>query len=379
MMSLGKKLIIKTFAINSCFGLSGGGDVSTLPHSPRGAPLMFGDLDSEIQTWVRRTRIAGGVMNVRTLKAGAEAVITRHARHRLKKYGGHVEITDDVCRSILRRMGFVKRCGTKGVKQLPQDFDDIKAAFVEKVNNVFTKNAIPDALVINWDQTGVNMVPGGAWTMEEQGSQQVPIHGMDDKRQITVLLAVTKSGVLLPPQVIYAGKTDRCLPKDVFPVDWDVTCTETHWSNETSMVQFIDKVVVSYVNRVREGLPLSQCDQQAVAIFDVYKSHQSPSVISKLKENGITPLFVQACCTDRLQPLDLTVNRSYKELLKQRFHDWYTAQLLETMDGDAEEFTVDLKTSTIKPVHAQWLVSTHQEIGTRRDVIRCGFEKAGLL
>ena len=79
------------------------------------------------------------------------------------------------------------------MRQLPQDFDDIKAAIVDKVNNVITKDAIPDDLVINWDRTGVNMVPGGTWTMEEQGFQQVPIHGMDDKRQITVLLAVTKS------------------------------------------------------------------------------------------------------------------------------------------------------------------------------------------
>ena len=54
-------------------------------------------------------------------------------------------------------------------------------------------------LVVNWDQTGVNMVPGGQWTLESVGSKQVTIAGLDDKRQITVVLAATKDGNILPP------------------------------------------------------------------------------------------------------------------------------------------------------------------------------------
>jgi hypothetical protein len=47
----------------------------------------------------------------------------------------------------------------------------------------------------------------------EKGSKQVKMVGLNDKRQITALLACTKSGKLLPPQLIYAGKTDACHPK----------------------------------------------------------------------------------------------------------------------------------------------------------------------
>ncbi len=35
------------------------------------------------------------------------------------------------------------------------------------------------------------------------GSKQVAIKGYDDKRQMTVLLAISKAGELLPPQLIY--------------------------------------------------------------------------------------------------------------------------------------------------------------------------------
>ena len=72
------------------------------------------------------------------------------------------------------------------------------------------------------------MVPGGDWTMDVKGSKQVDIAGIDDKRQITALLTISKSGVLLPPQVLYAGKTEQCHPKFQFPKTWDVYHSENH-------------------------------------------------------------------------------------------------------------------------------------------------------
>ena len=87
--------------------------------------------------------------------------------------------------------------------------------------------------------------------MEEKGSKQVLIPRIDDKCQITLLLGITKQGTLLPPQLIYAGKTKRCVPQKVKnPDDWDVTFTETPWSNELSMLRYIDNVILPYVKEV---------------------------------------------------------------------------------------------------------------------------------
>lgn len=314
--------------------------------------------------------------------AGAEAIMTKLCKHKLEKFGGHIVITKHFARSLLSRMGFVKRKGTKSVKTLPSDFEDIKSKFVEKVNSVVKKYNVPDTLVLNWDQTGCQMVPGGEWTMDLKGSNQVSISGLDDKRQITVLLAVTKSGEMLPPQVIYAGKTERCLPKVDFPPEWDIYYTESHWSNEDSMLRFVKKVVIPYVNKIRELLPLVQVNQTAIALFDVYKAHRGETLLSLLKENGIIPLFIPAACTDKLQPLDLSVNYDYKEELKSHFHDWYASQIVNQVGddhGDVSTVVVDMKTSTIKPIHAKWLIETHENISIKTGVIQTGFRKAGLL
>jgi hypothetical protein len=141
---------------------------ASLPKSPRGKPLLLGEkLDEEVQNWIRKVRLNGEVVNARIVMAGAEAIVQKHARHKLSKYGGHIDIKKCFAVSILRHLGFDKRKGTKSVKQLPTDFEEIKHSYIEKITNV------PDSLIINWDETGCQLIPGGDWTMDQRGVQQV--------------------------------------------------------------------------------------------------------------------------------------------------------------------------------------------------------------
>jgi len=55
--------------------------------------------------------------------------------------------------------------------------------------------------------------------MDKEGSKRVEITALDDKCQLTLVLGVTKNGRYLPPQLIYAGKTSKCVPKVNFPSD----------------------------------------------------------------------------------------------------------------------------------------------------------------
>ena len=51
-------------------------------------------------------------------------------------------------------------------------------------------NILPD-LIINWDQTGLKIVPTGEWTMNLAGEKVISIVGSDDKREITAVLVGT--------------------------------------------------------------------------------------------------------------------------------------------------------------------------------------------
>ena len=123
-----------------------------------------------------------------------------------------------------------ERRGTTKAKVSVPEFNQAKELFLQEV---IAMEGIPIDLIFNWDQTGLNLVPVSSWTMTSTGSKRVEIQGLTDKRQITGVFCGTLLGEFLPPQLIYGGKTDRCLPTFKFPEDWLISHTQNHWSNES--------------------------------------------------------------------------------------------------------------------------------------------------
>lgn len=60
---------------------------------------------------------------------------------------------------------------------------------------------------MNWDHTGINIFFGCPWTMEEKDAKHVDCVELDNKWQITAVICATLSGIFLPIQLIYQGKT----------------------------------------------------------------------------------------------------------------------------------------------------------------------------
>ena len=156
------------------------------------------------------------------------------------------------------------------------------------------------------------MVPSGQWTFEKKGFQHVSIIGLDDKREITVLLVVSMAGEALPGQVIYQGTTNRCHPKYEFPGSWNITHTASHWSTENTTLEYIKTVLGSYFCMKRKELGLSE-KHQGLLIVDVFRAHRTDAVRKALEDENVYVLYVLTCYTDNLQPLDLTVNKSLKK------------------------------------------------------------------
>ena len=147
-------------------------------------------------------------------------------------------------------MKFVKRRGGSTRKIAVTNVEEVKEQFLLDIEAVVMMEEIPFDLILNWDQTGLHVVPGSTWMMEEKGCKRVEIIGMDDKRQITAVICGSPTGNLLPFQLIYSGTTKACLPKyDGITSDWHVTCTSNHWSNELQKKEYLELIIFPYVRQ----------------------------------------------------------------------------------------------------------------------------------
>ena len=229
---------------------------------------------------------------------------------------------------------------------------------------------IPSAMIINWDQTAMKLVPSSSRTMEKRGTKRVEIAAIDDKRQITAVFGCSLSGDFLPIQLIYKGTTPRCLPQVSFPKDWHITCTTNHWSTNATMIDYIKIIIIPYINEKRKEVKLGP-DHSALVLF---RGQCTEEMFKLLDENNILYVLVPANCTDRLQPLDLSVNKPAKDFMKAKFQDWYGSIVYKQLEDRCE--SVDLRLSTMKPLSAQCMYEYFQ---VHPEIIINGFTAAGIV
>jgi len=358
----------------------GTNDIASFPRKNVGKPLKLGDLDADVQKFIRNTRDNGGVVNRCLVMSTAKGIVLQKDCSLLSEFGGPIEITQAWANSFLNRMNYVQRKGTKAARKLPTDYEETRDEFYARIQEAVRKHNIPADMIVNWDQTGVPIVPVGGWTLEEAGSRQVAVVGLEDKRQITALLTISLAGELLPPQVLYQGKTEACHPNFPFPEEWDVHHTPSHWSTEESMKRYVDTIISPYMAGQRERLGLQE-NQKGLAIFDVYKAQRTESVLTKLQEANVIPVFVPASCTGELQPLDADggLNDALKKDMKSSFMTYYAESVAKEIEQNTiDDAKVDLRLSTLKPLHANWLLGAMDRLGGKKDLILRGWQRTGI-
>ena len=84
------------------------------------------------------------------------------------------------------------------------------------------------------------------------------------------------------------------------------------------MIDYVNKILLPYIREKRQQLSLDPV-YPSLVIFDRFRGQCTDKFLSLLKDNGIYILIVPANCTDRLQPLDVSVNKTAKEFLRRQF------------------------------------------------------------
>ena len=120
-----------------------------LPRKKMGRPLLIGDeADKELQEYVRYLRATGAAVNTAIVIASAEGILLSKDANILKR----ITLTKNWAKSLLARMGMVKRRVSSKAKVDIEKFEALKQGFLLDIKNVVNLEEISHDLIINWDQ-----------------------------------------------------------------------------------------------------------------------------------------------------------------------------------------------------------------------------------
>ena len=148
------------------------------------------------------------------------------------------------------------------------------------------------------------------------------------------------------------------------------------------MIQYVQEIIIPYVAKVREDVG---DDKRALVIMDNFKGQVTDGVSSLLDAHDIDVCLLPPNCTDRLQPMDISVNKPAKAFLKRKFELWYSEQVAAQREGhdiddlDSLEIQpIDMSLAIMKQVGAKWLVEMAEYISGNPQFIVNGFIEAGI-
>lgn len=174
-------------------------EVRQLPHQLRAHLLKLGEFDGKVKEYIHALRLAGGIVNRSMVVVAATGILEHLDPSRLSQHGGDETVEHTWAKSFLSSIGFVRRKGTKAPRKLLSDFENVKSSLLQRICESATTDTgsfVPPQLILNYDQTNAIFVPVSEWTLEKSGLKQVSIIGLEDKREMTVLLCCILSGGL---------------------------------------------------------------------------------------------------------------------------------------------------------------------------------------
>ena len=183
--------------------------------------LLPEEMMSKTIELVEALRLKGAPVTAGVVNSIAKGVVCANDRSILVENGGYLFLSRDWGRNVLYRMEKEgkKMCRRKGttakIPIAPGLLKEVKLKYQREIQSIQKRHNIPDDMILNFDQTPLSYVSSPGHTLHFKGASNVPLVGKGKKKQITGTFTVSKSGIFLPMQLIYEGKTERCHPQGI--------------------------------------------------------------------------------------------------------------------------------------------------------------------
>ena len=307
-----------------------------------GVKPRWPELETKVMEWVLDKRLNGIGLSGTMIRLKSKLMAKDMPPEQVEGFTG--------CTSwlyhFMKRKGLVIRQKTKIAQRLPHEFEEKIMSFQRMMIRMRQENKYEMQHIENMDETPMNFDMPPSHTVNPVSEKTVLIKTTgNEKTHFTVVLSCLANGTKLKPMIIFKRKT---MPKEDVPSGVFVHVHQKGWMDEQGMLLWIEKVW--------ERRPGHLLRKKACLVYDMFKTYLMDSIKNKLKRGNADVAIIPGVLTSQLQPLDVSINKPFKEKVRMLWSDW--------MAGSADHALARggrLKKPSITLL-CQWVVKTWNEI-----------------
>ncbi len=272
----------------------------------RGDKARWPELEDRVEAWVNEQRAAG------------RGISTVLIRLKAKTFAEDMKIGEfqggpSWCFRFMKRKDLSIRQRTTVCQKLPKDWEEKLESFRSYTGGLVQELKISLDHLANMDEVPLTFDIPMHRTVEKKGEKMVPIKTTGhEKSSFTVVLSCTASGKKLPPMVIFKRKT---IPKEKFPPGIEIRANAKGWMDEAMMNDWLDSCFAKRPGGFFKTAP-------SVLVLDSMTAHKCESVKVHAKKMNTRLSIIPGGLTKLLQPLDISVNKAFKDNLRLIWENW---------------------------------------------------------
>lgn len=250
------------------------------------------------------------------------------------------------------------RAKTGVAQMLPADLEEKVAHFRQSINHIRQNSDFDYDFIANMDETPIylDMVPSK--TVDRKGKKTIKIRTTkSEKCHVTAVLACSSTGNMLPPMVIFKGKTARAIHGVEGSNGTLVSYQEKAWMDESGMLKWIDRIWIKYTKK-----------KPSLLFLDCFKAHLTEKVKEAFGNCNTTVLVIPGGCTSVLQPLDVSINKPIKSYIR---HSW-EQYMIEKCSGGGNA------PKPSKQLLVDWLQNANHMLDSNKCIVKKSFLVTGL-
>ena len=315
-------------------------------------PFVVNDIEEELVEWLLLKREVGQCVTYRMM---IRKLCKIDPRFRFKSDNAqHL-----VIKRLSKRNKFVYRAATHTAQRLPEEVKEEAKAFVADTIPIFAQcdnGQRHKDYIINMDQTPVFFNMSSKYTLELLGERSVNVRASKNEgstSRATVFLSVTASGKFLKSLVVFRGTANGRVSKEFDEYDKGALyqAQEKAWCDERVMLYWIENILRPYIADM-PNIPENPI--RPVLMLDRYSCHLMDTVKTQIADLGIDVLYVPGGCTSLAQPLDVGINKPFKDRIRAKWNVW--------MEHQTEMHGEDYQPKVPRWLVARWIVKATRDI-----------------